>query len=106
MALATLTEAMPEWESFAHAVQARRPDSGTWCEGWTVRDVLIHQTGNATELHRVLDAHLAGRPVATRAFEERELPYRRMTDVQLWSAFVRECEQLAELSETATQELE
>lgn len=97
---------LPEWEGFAHAVRSRRPDSGTWCEGWTVRDVLIHQTGNAAELHRVLGAHLSGRPVATRSFEERERPYRLMTDASLWSAFVQECERLADLSESATTELE
>jgi uncharacterized protein (TIGR03083 family) len=101
-----LDAVLPEWEGFAHAVQARRPDSGTWCEGWTVRDVLIHQTGNATELHRVLGAHLSGQPVATRAFEERELPYRTMTDAELWSAFVRQCERLARLSESATADLD
>jgi hypothetical protein len=36
----------PEWEPFAHAVQQRRPDTGTWCEAWTVRDVVVHQAGN------------------------------------------------------------
>ena len=50
----------PEWEPFAHAVQQRRPEAGTWCEAWTVRDIVIHQTGNAEELARVLAAHLAG----------------------------------------------
>ncbi|MET8637170.1 maleylpyruvate isomerase N-terminal domain-containing protein [Streptomyces sp. NPDC004680] len=62
-------------EVFAHAVQARRPDDGTWCEAWTVRDILIHQTGNAEALARVLTAHLAGAPVETRGFD-RENPYR------------------------------
>ncbi|WP_372517622.1 maleylpyruvate isomerase N-terminal domain-containing protein [Mycobacterium florentinum] len=35
-------------------MQQRRPDSGTWCEAWTVRDIVIHQAGNAEELARVL----------------------------------------------------
>ena len=47
-------ERFPEWPEFADAVQARRPDAGTWCEAWTVRDIVIHQTGNAEELARVL----------------------------------------------------
>lgn len=98
---ARLDAVLPEWESFAHAVQARRPDSGTWCEGWTVRDVLIHQSGNAEEMHRVLAAHLDGSPVHTRSFEEREQPFRVMTDSALWAAFVNRCEQLATLSEDA-----
>jgi hypothetical protein len=33
-------ETLSEWEPFTKTVQARRPDAGTWCEGWTVRDVL------------------------------------------------------------------
>jgi Mycothiol maleylpyruvate isomerase N-terminal domain len=100
-----LNAAMPEWESFAHAVQARRPDSGTWCEGWTVRDVLIHQAGNADEMHRVLDRHIAGSPVETRAFEKREAPYRAMRDSDLWAAFITNCEQLADLGGSAVQDL-
>ncbi|HEX4248516.1 MAG TPA: maleylpyruvate isomerase N-terminal domain-containing protein, partial [Pseudonocardia sp.] len=98
-------EALPEWEGFAHAVQARRPDAGTWCEGWTVRDVLIHNTGNAEEFARVLGAHLAGDPVDTRSFEEREVPYRAMAGPELWSAFVDRCERLVEVSAAATREL-
>ncbi len=89
---------------FAHAVQARRPDDGTWCEAWTVRDVLIHQTANAEELARVLAAHLAGEPVATRGFD-RENPYRTLSDAQLWSAFHARCEQLVDITEAAAQDL-
>ncbi|MYR01449.1 hypothetical protein [Streptomyces sp. SID6139] len=40
-----VAETLPELVPFARAVQARRPEDGTWCEAWTVRDVLIHQTG-------------------------------------------------------------
>ncbi len=53
------------------AIRRRRAEAwpglrGTWCEAWTVRDIVIHQAGNAEELARVLGAHLAGEPVATR----------------------------------------
>jgi hypothetical protein len=75
MVTGPLHDTLPEWDAFAHAVQARRPDAGTWCEAWTTRDVLIHQTGNAEELARVLQAHLTGNPVPTRGFA-REDPYR------------------------------
>ncbi|MEU3026922.1 maleylpyruvate isomerase N-terminal domain-containing protein [Streptomyces incarnatus] len=68
-----VAEPLPELVPFVRAVQARRPDDGTWCEAWTVRDVLIHQTGNAEELARVLQAFLAGTPVETRGFD-REAP--------------------------------
>lgn len=104
MASAALAEVLPEWESFVHAAGSRRPDSGTWCEGWTVRDVLAHQAGNALELRRVLERHMAGTPVQTRSFEEREAPFRAMNDSDLWAAFTRESEQLAEVSQTAVRE--
>ena len=97
-------ETLPELAPFVHAVQARRPDDGTWCEAWTVRDVLVHQTGNAEELARVLRAFLEGAPVETRGFE-REAPYRRMSDPDLWAAFMSRCEQLAEITTAAAQDL-
>ncbi|OBA83758.1 hypothetical protein A9W99_07060 [Mycobacterium sp. 1164966.3] len=80
------TERFPEWQPFLDAVQQRRPDAGTWCEAWTVRDIVIHQAGNAEELARVLGAHLKGEPVNTRSFEEREGPLRNMNDTDLWDA--------------------
>ena len=88
----------PEWQAFLDAVQKRRPDAGTWCEGWTVRDIVIHQAGNAGELARVLGAHLAGDPVDTRGFEEREAPLRAMNDSDLWDALH---ERMSALNEVA-----
>jgi hypothetical protein len=80
------TDRFPEWQPFLDAVQQRRPDTGTWCEAWTVRDIVIHQAGNAEELARVLGAHLEGEPVGTRGFEEREGPLRALSDADLWDA--------------------
>ncbi len=91
----------PEWQPFADAVQRRRPDAGTWCEAWTVRDLVIHQAGNAAELARVLGAHLAGEPVATRAFEEREAPLRAMNDTDLWTALLQNMAMLNDVAEAA-----
>ncbi|MEZ0354584.1 maleylpyruvate isomerase N-terminal domain-containing protein [Mycobacterium sp. pR1184] len=91
-------ERFPEWQPFVDAVQQRRPDSGTWCEAWTVRDVVIHQAGNAEELARVLGAHLAGEPVGTRSFEEREGPLRDLDDADLWDALL---DRMATLNEVA-----
>jgi hypothetical protein len=79
-------ERFPEWQPFVDAVQGRGPDAGTWCEAWTVRDIVVHQAGNAEELARVLGAHLAGEPVGTRRFEEREAPLRALNDSDLWDA--------------------
>ena len=66
---------------------SNRPRAGTWCEAWTVRDIVTHQSGNAEELARVLGAHLAGDPVSTRGFEQREAPFCALCDDDLWSAF-------------------
>ncbi|MFI2645090.1 maleylpyruvate isomerase N-terminal domain-containing protein [Streptomyces sp. NPDC018610] len=99
-----IDETLPELAPFVHAVQARRPDDGTWCEAWTVRDVLVHQTGNAEELARVLEAFLAGTPVETKGFE-REAPYRRMSDQELWAAFMNRCERLTEIAAAAARDL-
>jgi len=92
----------PEWEPFARAVQERRPDAGTWCEAWTVRDVVVHQAGTAEELARVLVAHLGGVAMATRGFEEREAPYRAMNGADLWSALVARMAELATVAEAAS----
>jgi hypothetical protein len=91
----------PEWRLFADAVQQRRPDSGTWCDAWTVRDIVAHQAGNAEELARVLRAHLEGAPVATRGFEEREGPLRALGDAELWDALQGRMAALNEVAEAA-----
>lgn len=91
-------ERFPEWQPFADAVQQHRPDAGTWCEAWTVRDIVAHQAGNAEELARVLGAHLEGEPVGTRSFEEREGPLRALNDADLWEALQ---DRMATLNEVA-----
>jgi len=91
-------ERFPEWTGFADAVQARSPDAGTWCEAWTVRDIVIHQTGNAEELARVLGGHLTGEPADTRGFEVREAPYRVLNDADLWAAFTQRMVELGEVA--------
>jgi Mycothiol maleylpyruvate isomerase N-terminal domain len=94
-----LDERFPEWATFAAGVQARRPDAGTWCEAWTVRDIVVHQTGNAEELARVLRGHLDGQPVETRGFEEREAPYRALNDADLWATLQRRMAELGAVAE-------
>lgn len=96
---------LPEWEAFAHAVRDHRPDAGTWCAGWTVRDILIHNAGSTEEFIRTLQAHSDEGPVDTRGFEEREAPYRAMPEDELWSAFLARCEEFVELSDAAVAEL-
>jgi hypothetical protein len=94
------TERFPEWHPFIDAVQQRRPDAGTWCEAWTVRDIVAHQAGNAEELARVLGAHLEGESVETRGFE-REDPLRAMNDTDLWAALHKNMATLNEVAEAA-----
>jgi len=94
------TDRFPEWQPFADAVQRRRPDAGTWCEAWTVRDIVIHQAGNAEELARVLAAHLEGEPVRTRSFEEREGPLHALNDADLWDALL---DRMATLNDVAAE---
>lgn len=98
-------EILPEWDAFARAVGARRPDAGTWCEAWTVRDVVVHQAGTAEELGRVLGGELAGDPVSTRGFEEREAPYRELDDADLWATLQRRIVELSEISQNAARDL-
>lgn len=88
----------PEWEPFVRAVQDRRPETGTWCEAWAVRDIVAHQAGNADELARVLRGHLSGDPVETRTFEEREQPYRAMNTSDLWDALQHRMTELSEVT--------
>jgi hypothetical protein len=59
---------------------------------------VVHQAGNAGELARVLGAHLAGEPVDTRLFEEREGPLHAMNDADLWVALQ---DRMAKLNEVA-----
>jgi Mycothiol maleylpyruvate isomerase N-terminal domain len=94
------SERFPEWRPFVDSVQQRRPDAGTWCEAWTVRDIVAHQTGNAEELARVLAAHLAGETVETRGFD-REDPFRAMNDTDLWYALFDRMATLNEVAEAA-----
>ena len=91
-------ERFPEWQPFVDAVQKRRLDAGTWCEAWTVRDIVVHQAGNAEELARVLGAHLEGESVATRGFAEREGPLRALNDADLWDVLR---DRMATLNEVA-----
>lgn len=64
-----------------------------------MRDIVVHQAGNAEELARVLGAHLAGQPVATRGFEEREGPLRALNDADLWDAL---SDRMASLDDVAS----
>jgi hypothetical protein len=105
MTSGVVTNVLPEWPPFLEAVEQRPFQAGTWCEAWTVRDVVVHQAGNAEELARVLAGHVAGEALETRRFEEREAPYRSLSDRDLLAALGQGVERLAEISEQARAEL-
>ena len=96
-------ELIPEWREFREAVSARRPDQGTACSAWTVRDIVAHNAGNAEELGRVLLAHLMGEPVPpTRSFEDREPRFRNLPDADLIRALDGELDELVKVLDEAT----
>ena len=70
-----------------------------------MRDVVIHQAGNAEELARVLSRAVEGDSIPTRSFEERESPYRAMDNDSLWSTLVARVERLSEVSDAAVSTL-
>lgn len=83
------TDRFPEWQPFLDSVAQHRPDAGTWCEAWTVRDLVLHIAAGAEELARVLGKHLDGERADTRGFDEREGPLRALNDADLWEALHR-----------------
>ena len=99
----TLIDLVPEWTWFLEAVISHRPEQGTACAAWTVRDLVAHNAGTAEELARVLDAHLEGGPVpATRAPEERgERVLRDLCNADLLEALERAMQHLAVVLEEA-----
>jgi uncharacterized protein (TIGR03083 family) len=94
---------LPEWDAFAAAVRGSSPDAGTWCEAWTVRDLVVHQAGNAEELARVLAQHLSGVATRTRPFSEREAPYRAMPDDELLAALMHRVDELSEVAQAGAE---
>jgi len=67
----------------------------TNCAGWTAHELVAHMAGGAAEEADLIEAHLAGRPRATRPFEEREPAYRALPDAELRDRLVEEAGRLA-----------
>lgn len=73
-----------EAEAFLDARQHFAAEAVSACEGWTAHEVTAHLAAAAAEVTRHLEPYLDGSPVpATRSFEEREAPYRAMTNTEL-----------------------
>jgi uncharacterized protein (TIGR03083 family) len=67
----------------------------TNCAGWTAHELVAHMAGGAAEEADLIEAHLSGSPRPTRAFAEREEPYRALPDAELRDRLVAEAGRLA-----------
>jgi hypothetical protein len=100
-----INDLLPEWTAFRDTAAHRHPDSGTACAAWTTRDIVAHQAGNAVELGRVLAAQLDRRPIPeTRTFEQRESPFRQLSDEDRIAALDHAVAELARVLERGLDE--
>ncbi len=85
-----------ELDAFYTALDQTAPTSLTGCLGWTMHELTAHICAAAIEIAENLEAFLAGKVVPnTRSFEEREAPYRAMTDSVLRVKSIRSIERMA-----------
>ncbi|MGQ0831968.1 MAG: maleylpyruvate isomerase N-terminal domain-containing protein [Microthrixaceae bacterium] len=79
---------MDELTAFLTALDQTGPDAPTRCAGWTAHDLLAHMVAGTDEMARLVELAAAGEPVPpTRAFDEREEPWRAVADPELRAAF-------------------
>jgi uncharacterized protein (TIGR03083 family) len=72
------------------------PERATACRGWTAHELVAHLAAGASEEADLIEAHVRGgaeRP--TRGFEERELPFRALPDLELRDRLVEEAARLS-----------
>ena len=67
----------------------------TACRGWTAHELVAHLAAGAAEEADLIEAHLAGVQRPTRAFEDRELPFRARVDAELRDRLIEESVRLA-----------
>ncbi len=99
-----------EGKELMSALDEAAPTSPTACAGWTARDIVAHLAAGSQEIADLIEEKLAGRPARpTRTFEDREPPYRRLPDDELWRAWMRQIQRkheavegLAELGDNST----
>src|SRR5438876_29766 len=77
-----------EAEAVAAALEQVAPSAPTACAGWTAHDIVAHFTAGSEETADLIEEKLAGEPPRpTRAFEEREPPFRALADDELRAAW-------------------
>jgi uncharacterized protein (TIGR03083 family) len=73
------------------------PSSPTACAGWTAHDIVAHFAAGSKETADLIEEKLAGFPPRrTKAFEDREPPYRALADDELRAAWQREVQRKTE----------
>jgi uncharacterized protein (TIGR03083 family) len=86
-----------EAHALVAAVEAAGSSAPTACAGWTVHELVAHLAAGSKEIADLVEAHLHGRSARpTRAFEEREAPYRAMAGSDLRRAWMVEGGRLIE----------
>ncbi len=79
---------MDELTAFLAALDQTEPGAPTRCDEWTAHDLLAHMVAGTEEMARLVEIAAAGRDVPpTRAFDEREAPWRALADGELRGAF-------------------
>lgn len=99
-----------ESQAVAATLDDVAPSAPTACAGWTVHDILAHFAAGSKETADLIEEKLAGEPARpTRAFEEREGPFRALPNDELRAAWATEVQRkteaqaaLAGLGEQAT----
>jgi uncharacterized protein (TIGR03083 family) len=86
---ASVVSSMDELTAFLAALDQTEPEAQTRCDEWTAHDLLAHMVAGTEEMARLVEVAAADRPVPpTRAFDEREAPWRALADADLRGAFL------------------
>jgi hypothetical protein len=73
-----------EAEAFLGALEGVAPDTVSACDGWTAHEITAHLAATAAEITKHLEPYLQGDSVPpTASFEEREPPFRALSDSEL-----------------------
>jgi uncharacterized protein (TIGR03083 family) len=73
------------------------PSAPTACSGWTAHDIVAHLAAGSKEIADLIEEKLAGQPTRpTRGFEDREVPFRALPNVELRAAWARQVQRKTE----------
>jgi uncharacterized protein (TIGR03083 family) len=79
------------------ALDGVAPSAPTACAGWNVHHIVAHLAAGSKEIADLIEEKLAGQPARpTRAFEDREVPFRELSEGELRAAWVRQIQRKTE----------